>query len=83
MQESGEKAMAASDAQKRATKKYVATEQGKEARKKASENYFSSEQGQQKLKEAQQKFESSEARKEYKRQWMKDYYKRKKAEKQR
>lgn len=61
--------MATSDAQKRAIKQYLDTEQGKAALHRAVEKYQSTEQGQQKLKEAQARFEATEKRKAYQREW--------------
>jgi hypothetical protein len=75
-------AMATSDAQKRAVEKYAQTEKGKQVRQGAVKKYLATEQGEQRLSEAQERFEQTDERKAYKRQWMKDYYQRKKAEKE-
>jgi hypothetical protein len=61
--------MAASDAEKRAMKKYAQTEKGNEARNEAVNRYQDTENGQEKLKAAQERFEQTEARKAYKREW--------------
>ena len=61
--------MAASEAQKKAFKKYSETEKGKEALRRGAEKYQSTEQGQAKRKEAQERFEASEERKAYLREW--------------
>ncbi|MGB8701199.1 MAG: hypothetical protein WCD18_17435 [Thermosynechococcaceae cyanobacterium] len=61
--------MAASEAEKRAKKKYAQTEKGKEVQKKALEKFFATEHGKETLKAAQERFEASEERKAYKREW--------------
>ena len=62
-------AMATSESQKRAFKKYAKTEKGKEALRRGAEKYQSTEEGQQKLIDAQKRFEESEKRKAYRREW--------------
>jgi hypothetical protein len=67
--EIGVMTMAASEAQKRATYKYLETEKGKEAFLKAARKYQSTERGQEALKAAQDRYAASEkareARKRY------------------
>lgn len=53
-------AMASSDAEKRAMKKYAETEKGKTARQEAVKRYQETEEGKAKLKEAQKKYTSSD-----------------------
>ena len=61
--------MATSDAQKKAKKKYLETEKGREAQINAVSKYQSTEQGKESIKAAQERFEATEKRKAYRREW--------------
>jgi hypothetical protein len=73
--------MAASDAEKRAMKKYAQTEQGKEARKEAVNRYQDTEDGREKLEAAKKRYEAKAETKAKKAEWARERYHRLKAEK--
>ncbi len=72
----------ATEAQRKAIRKYKKTAQGKEAQKKALKKYALSEKGREARARASEKFEreNAEARREYKRLKQREYRARKTAE---
>lgn len=74
--------MAATEAQKRAMKKYAETDQGAQARRDAVNRYQETPEGRERLEAAKKTYEAKPETKAKKAQWARERYHRLKAEKQ-